>query len=74
MAAKNQIEQMLAEDELARNRAEVTAAAMKRKAEREVKQGDGGASREAALKAEENRLRVGIAFNFYFFGAHVQRP
>lgn len=36
MAAKNQIEQMLAEDELERNRQEVTAAAKKRQAEKAV--------------------------------------
>jgi len=61
MAAKNQIEQMLHEDELERNRQEISAAAKKRQAERAVEKGgtDGGdKAREEALKKETERLRV----------------
>jgi len=59
MAAKNQIEQMQAEDELERNRSEVTAAAKKRQAEKAVEKGAGGdKEREEALKKETERLRV----------------
>jgi len=60
MAAKNQIEQMLAEDELERNRLEVTAAAKKRQAEKAVEKGAGpnDKERDNALKKETERLRV----------------
>jgi hypothetical protein len=61
MAAKNQIEQMLHEDELERNRQEVTTAAKKRAAEKAVEKGAGPADdkeKEKALKKETERLRV----------------
>jgi len=60
MAAKNQIEQMLHEDELERNRQEVTTAAKKRAAEKAVEKGAGpdDKEKEKALKKEQERLRV----------------
>jgi hypothetical protein len=54
LAAKNELEQMRAADQLEQNRKEITAAASKRKAEKAAK-GDDGA-REAALKVEQARV------------------
>jgi len=53
LAASNELEQMKKEDQLAQNKKELTAAALKRKAEKAVKSGDG---REKALKEEQERL------------------
>lgn len=59
MAAKNQLEQMLHEDELERNRQEISAAAKKRQAEKAVQQGDDGKAREEALRKEQQRVADG---------------
>jgi len=58
MTAKNQLEQMKNEDSLAQNKAEITAAAQKKKAQKAVEKDDGSAAREKALKEEQARLEA----------------
>ncbi|MES1913935.1 MAG: hypothetical protein MHM6MM_006078 [Cercozoa sp. M6MM] len=58
LTAKAELEQMLAQDQLEQNRAEVTSAARKRRAQRAVEQDDGSAAREAALREEQDRLKA----------------
>jgi hypothetical protein len=56
MAAKNELEQMRAEDLLAQNKNELTTAAKKRRAQKAVEADDGSAAREQALREEQARL------------------
>jgi len=58
MTAKNQLEQMLKEDQLAQNKREITSAATRRKAQKAVDNDDGTAAREKALKEEAARLEA----------------
>jgi hypothetical protein len=58
MAAKNQLDQMKAEDVLAQNKREINSAAAKRKAQKAVDNDDGSAAREKALKEEAERLEA----------------
>jgi len=55
--AKAELDQLLAQDQLERNRQEVTAAARRRKAQRAVDSDkDGAKARDRAMKEEEKRL------------------
>jgi len=58
MTAKNQLDQMRAEDTLALSKAEITSAAKKRLAQKAVDNDDGSAAREKALKEEQVRLET----------------
>jgi len=58
MTAKNQLEQMKNDDLLGQNKAEITAAAQKKKAQKAVEKDDGSAAREKALKEEQARLEA----------------
>jgi len=57
LVATNEIKQMQNADQLERNKQRIKAEARKKRAERLVAADDGSAAREAALKAEQERLK-----------------
>jgi hypothetical protein len=59
LSAKNELDQMISADQLARNKAEITAAAKRRQAQKAVDVGsDSAAAREKALKAELAKVEM----------------